>query len=282
MQPALDQILAGIASLEPMPCVALRVLELSSNEEVMPSELVAVIQADAALTAKVLKLCNSAFYGFRREIGSLQEAGNMLGVSALVGLVLTSCTGRYFRNYGRGVEQNGHRQWEHAVGNALAVHLLAELQGGVDKNRAYTAGLLQNIGQLVMQRFLESDAEQLSAAVEEGADLLSAEVSVFGIHHAEVGARLCERWSFPEVLVDTIRHHHTPDEASADPLLASLVHIGQDLAASVGANQNPGGLRYELSDSALARAGIPLPELEAFPEQLEAQLARAAALVDAD
>ena len=86
----LKDIVQDLRSLEPFPSVATRVLELASDEEVVPSELIEIIQLDPGLTAKVLRLCNSALYGFQREISTLQEAGNLLGVRALVNLVLTS------------------------------------------------------------------------------------------------------------------------------------------------------------------------------------------------
>ena len=95
-----DEIVSTLNSLEPLPQVAMRVLELSRRDDLIPRELADVVKTDPAITAKVLKLCNSAFYGFRREIGSVEEASNMIGTRALTNLVLTSCGGQYFRDYG--------------------------------------------------------------------------------------------------------------------------------------------------------------------------------------
>lgn len=223
----IQDILAAIKSLEPLPQVATRVVEIASHEDVVPRDLVCVIETDAAVTAKVLKLCNSAYYGFRREIGSLPEAANLLGVSTLVNLVLTSCSGRYFRDYGQVDQATALRLWEESVVDAIASSLIARLKGKVDKNRAYTAGLLQNVGHLVMARHARATALPIQNEVARGSRLLDAEATVLGMHHAEIGARLAEKWNFPESLVDTIRNHHSPDLATIDRALASVTHLGE-------------------------------------------------------
>ncbi|MEO6710331.1 MAG: HDOD domain-containing protein, partial [Planctomycetota bacterium] len=131
----IQEILAAIKSLEPLPQVAMRVVEIATHDDVVPRDLVGVIETDAAVTAKILKLCNSAYYGFKREIGSLPEAANLLGVSTLVNLVLTSCSGRYFRDYGQVDAKTANRLWEESVVDAIASSLIARLEGSVDKNR---------------------------------------------------------------------------------------------------------------------------------------------------
>lgn len=227
MSAHIKDILAAIQSLEPLPQVATRVVEIASHDDVIPRDLVGVIETDAAVTAKVLKLCNSAYYGFKREIGSLPEAANMLGVSTLVNLVLTSCSGRYFRDQGQLDATTANRLWEESVVDALASSLIARLEGHVDKNRAYTAGLLQNVGQLVLARHARTAALQVQAEVARGARLLDAETAVIGMNHAEIGARLAEKWNFPEVLADTIRNHHTPGLACVDQRMAGVTHLGE-------------------------------------------------------
>ncbi|MFN0243681.1 MAG: HDOD domain-containing protein [Planctomycetota bacterium] len=249
-----DSILREIKSLEPLPEVAQRVLAISSRADVIPRELIAIIETDVAMTAKVLKLSNSAYYGFRREIASIHEAGNLLGVSALVNLVLTACTGRYFRNYGSSDHSSTRKLWESSVASALAASLLANVLGGVDRNRAYTAGLLQNIGTIVLDRFVHGSQPEIEAALERGASALAAEEQVLGLHHAEVGARLAEKWGFPPVLVDTIRYHHEPERATHDTTLAFIVHLGEQVAFALDGTQESGDV-LELLRAGLAPIG---------------------------
>jgi len=276
----LKDIVAEIRSLEPFPNVATTVLELSSNPDVVPSELIDVIQTDPGITAKVLKLCNSAFYGFRREIASLQEAGNMLGVSSLLNLVLTSSANRYFRNYGGANPASQGMLWKRCIANALSSRLLAEYHGGVDPERAYTAGLLQNLGQLVLHRFVEVQQEELLLAVESGKSLLDAERAVLGLQHAEIGARLATRWDLPEVLIDTIRHHHSPDRATIDPVLTSTVHLAETLSYSVGLGDGIGQVTYDVSRVALDVTGMKPAHFTGLDTRLTEELERARELLE--
>lgn len=270
----LPDILDEIKNLEPLPEVATRVLELSAKPDVVPGELVAIIQTDVAMTAKVLRLTNSAYYGFQREIASIHEAGNLLGVSVLVNLVLTACTGRYFRRSDADAEAT-RRQWERSVENALAASLLARLVGGVDKNRAYTAGLLQELGMIVLARFLRARAKDVARAQELGLTEIEAERAVIGVDHAEIGARLAERWSFPEILVDTIRFHHEPERATKDPLLAHVVHIAGEVAAALHAGQGAAEASRILKIGALPIPGHAGGPFERLAEELERELQQA-------
>jgi HD-like signal output (HDOD) protein len=275
LSPHIHDLLAAIQSLEPLPQVASRVMEIASHDDVVPRDLVGVIETDAAVTGKVLKLCNSAYYGFRREIGSLPEAANLLGVTTLVNLVLTSCSGRYFRDYGQGDAETATRLWEESVVDAIASSLIARHAGRLDKNRAYTIGLLQNVGHLVVARHARSSALLVQNEVSRGVSLLDAETSILGMHHAEIGARLAERWNLPEGLVDAIRNHHTPELSRLDPRMAGATHLGEMATHSflfgVPLEQDP----YGLSVGALALTGIDREAFERMGEVLAADLERA-------
>ena len=278
---ALDEILREIKNLEPLPQVAMRVLDLGAREAVIPSDLIAVIETDAAMTARVLKLSNSAYYGFRREIASLAEAGTLLGTSALVNLVLTSCAARYFKNPAGTDARVLQRMWEESVSNALAASLLARLSGTVDRNRAYTAGLLQNIGQIVLERHMRREEMEITRRIEDGAARIAAERMVLGIDHAEVGARLCERWSFPGLLVDAVRHHHEPERAMVDPVLACFVHLGEQVTLQTAREEDPLVRTYPLEDGALLRVGFEHDALVGIRDALAREVEKAREFVEA-
>ena len=278
-----QEILQDIQSLEPLPAVGLKVLELSERPDVTPSELTTLIETDAALTAKVLKLANSALYGCVREIASLHEAGSRLGTRVLTNLVITSCAARHFRNYGGQNESAVRRAWERSVANAISASLLASISGAVEKHRAYTAGLLQDIGQLVLERHFVRERATIEAELAHGADLIQAEKSVLGLSHADVGARLAARWNLPEVLVDTILCHHEPERARCDPLLASFVHLGSQVVQACSALEHPPGSsearEYPLHDSALLTSGFDGLALASVEERLVQELGRAQELL---
>jgi HD-like signal output (HDOD) protein len=280
MAHALADLLEEIKSVEPLPQVASRVMQIAGEDDVVPGDLVAVIQTDAGITAKVLKLCNSAHYGFKREIASLPEAGNLLGVSTLVNLVLTSCAGRYFRDYGFADPDATLRLWEHSIATAFAGSTIAQRTGKAERNRAYTIGLLENLGHLVLTRFVPENRAALRAALGRGASLLDAEHHVYGLHHAEIGARLAERWNFPGLLVDAIRFHHTPHESQVDADMASVAHAAEMATHRLGFGVREGEPEYALNTPAMTRLGLGASGFAPLEDALRAELAKAKSILE--
>jgi HD-like signal output (HDOD) protein len=281
MSHALADLLEEIKSVEPLPQVASRVMQIASRDDIVPHDLVDVIQTDTGITAKVLKLCNSALYGFKREIASLPEAGNLLGVSTLVNLVLTSCAGRYFRDYGYADPDGTLRLWERSISIAFATSAVAgRSHGRVDRDRAYTVGLLENLGHLVLTRFVPDNREALQRALSADVEPLVAERTVFGLDHAEIGARLAERWNLPPVLVDAIRWHHEPESSRADVLMASIAHLGEIASYRFGPAAGPDEVVFELQPSALRRTGLAPEGLARIETELVRELAKAKRILE--
>lgn len=286
MQPPLTELLARIRNIQPMPQVALRVLELSQRSDVVPRELVDVIQTEPALTAKVLRLVNSAYYGFKRQIASLGEAGNLLGTGALVNVVLTGCGARYFHECPARNDEERATRWRRSVSCALATSLLAKVTHAAEPGRAYTAALLQDLGELVLAGLPRSHADELDRRMAAGTPRLDAEEQVYGLTHAEVGARLATRWNFPELLIDTLRYHHAPERATVDPALASLVNLGasvvDDLESDTRSELGSGlGSGLVASPTALALLGVDLSALATMHAPLQRELERARDFIEA-
>ena len=280
MQPPLKDIVREIRSLEPFPEVATRVLAIASQEQSGPRELIEVIQVDPGLTGKVLRLCNSAYYGFQREIATLEEAGNLLGVRTLVNLVLTSCAGRYFKQNSGGKPSERRAQWRSNVTHAIAARLIAETNRLVDKEHAYTTGLLQNIGCMVLDRFFQDSEAHVTAVVAQGYPLIEAEKYALGLHHAELGARLMTRWDLPEILTDTVRFHHAPEKATIDTVLTSTVHLAETMAAARLEGDSRKGMAYEVSEAALELTGMDPSDFERIDVDLVNELNKAQELLD--
>ena len=281
MPKSLKNIVMDMRSLEAFPKVATSVLSIANQPGVVPADVIEVVQTDAGITGKVLKLCNSAYYGFQREVGSLQEAGNMLGTDTLVNLVLTSSANKFFRSAGHVAPQRQEELWTSSITQALASRLIAQKSGYENPDRAYTAGLMQNIGTIVMDRFYTDELGHVIAEVEAGRSALAAERAVLGIHHAEIGARLATKWELPESLTDTIRFHHDPGNATVDPMLASTVHLAETMMGLDGEETPDSPAAHQVCEAAFELTGLGPDDFELLQKLLAEELAKAQALFTA-
>ncbi|MEZ6013914.1 MAG: HDOD domain-containing protein [Planctomycetota bacterium] len=284
MQTPLKDIVFEMRSLEPFPGVAARVLELAGKADVVPGDVIELVQTDAGITSKVLKLCNSAYFGFQREIASMHEAGNRLGVTTLVNLVMTSSAGKYFRDYGGASADAQARLWKRSVATAIGARLVAQKHRKTDPEQAYTAGLLENIGTMVLERHMEDARFAIRAVAKSGCTMIEAEKRTLGLHHAEIGARLCTKWGLPDVLVDTIRYHHMPENATVDKPLAATSHLAEILTdralTLLSPEESDLELTYDLSPSALQLTGLREPDFPPLIERLTQELERAKEFLD--
>lgn len=286
MQTPLKDIVFEMRSLEPFPGVAARVLELAGRPDVVPSDVIQLVQTDAGITSKVLKLCNSAYFGFQRDIASMHEAGNRLGLTTLVNLVMTSSAGKYFRDYGGTSAESQARLWRRSVATAISARLVARKHGRTDPEQAYTAGLLENIGSMVLERHMGDARFAIRAVAKSGCTVIEAEKRTLGLHHAEIGARLCTKWGLPEILINTIRYHHAPEVAHGDKILTATAHLAEHLTDTTFAIDSPPApgeepdLTYDLSPAALQLTNLRESDLPPLQDLLRAELERAKAFMD--
>ncbi|MCP3918151.1 MAG: HDOD domain-containing protein [bacterium] len=259
-------LLTSIKNIEPFPTVATRVLQLSGQPDLVPNDLMDVVRADPGIMSKVLKLANSSFYGCQRRIETLTDAGNLLGVKTIVSLVTSSCASSRMKDKG-----GGGQLWERCLTNAVAARIVAQIHEKIDPERAFTAGLLQDIGELVADSQEDGERIAIGAIVASGRTELEAEKEVLGLTHAEIGARLTSRWGLPEALVDTIRHHHAPEGATRDPILACTTHVAETIVAPL-LGERPA---YAVSDTALELLEVSRAQIEGLGDWLTEELDKA-------
>lgn len=227
-----DRIVAA-GDLPTLPTIAIEVSRLASNPLTGMSDIVRIIRNDPSLTAKILRVANSAFYGMPRRIESLNMALVVLGMRELNNLVTCITVLKTFPGAVGATEFDRHSFWEHSAGcGELARVIAARLRlrfHGVE----FTAGLLHDIGKIVLDQYVH--AEFVAALVlsrREGLSPVEAEQRTIGADHAEIGAWLAERWLLPLSIVESIRYHHRPEQAAHHASLSAVVRLG-DLFAKV-------------------------------------------------
>jgi putative nucleotidyltransferase with HDIG domain len=228
---ALRRAAERTVTLPTFPAVASRLIEEVARPDATSEEIGRILSRDPALTARTLKLANSDFYGFPRKVGSVDLAVLVLGTHTIRDLVLTSSVLQTLGRPGSALEG----LLAHSMATGIAARVLAERAKYRLTGDAYAAGLLHDIGKVVLR---ETDSERfervLARCRDKGIAAQDAERAQFGSDHAEVGGWLAERWGLPADIVEAIACHHRPETAARNPMLAALVHTADHLAQRAG------------------------------------------------
>lgn len=249
----LAALVAATPELATMPETSTRLLALLEDHDAPVDELVGIIEKDPGLTANVLKLCNSAYYGLRREVGSMREALVRLGNRTVVTVAFAASMGRMLQAPVTAYRLPRGRLWRHALAvGLLAARLLPGQAAAPERSRAFTAGLVHDLGKLLLDRPLREHLEQIPPVLS-ASGLLAAERDLLGFDHAEAGAVLAETWNFPSDLVAVIAGHHAP--TTADPLTA-VVAVANLLAAQHGHDGGASLVRDAELEAMLEAAGL--------------------------
>jgi diguanylate cyclase (GGDEF)-like protein len=215
MTPELEQKLARCGTLPSPPSIASRILDLAQDPDVGLGEVGDAIARDPALTAKILRIANSALYGQRRQCGNLRQALVLLGVDATLTVALSFALFRGLRGAAGGLSYPG--LWRRALLTALAGRLIGTALRRADTEQLFLAGLLQDIGVLALARVMPEVYVGLDGEHFDHAAVVRLEREATGSDHAEVGAWLLHQWAFPEHLQAAVAASHDPTAGGADP-----------------------------------------------------------------
>lgn len=257
-----------IQQLPALSTIVTEVLTLIDQGDVELSVLMQKISQDQALASRVLRVVNSPFYGFSRHIASLKDAGMMLGVHTLRNIVMAAGIMGHFPP---GEDENFDRLsfWQHAIGTGVAARVLARYCG-LNEESAFTAGLLHDIGKLVMAAYFPVDFDRVLAQRDAQDCLLKdAEQAVLGFDHSLVGTKVAQKWKLPVVIVEAIHHHHTPDSTPEIPF-AALVHVADILCRGLEIGHGGDTLIPALDMTIMQRLGLDWEALRAALPEIEA------------
>jgi putative nucleotidyltransferase with HDIG domain len=262
---SLEDIVGSIDALPSLPSVVSRVNELVDDPSASAGDINDVISHDMALSSKILKLVNSAFYGFPRRISSMTHAVVILGFQTVRNIALSAFVLEAFD--GDDLPFGYRSFWIHSVGVGVAANSLSSRLGLPVGDDAFMCGLLHDVGKLVAHQYLKDTFRSVLDRVEsEKIPFMEAEKGILPASHAEIGALLMEQWQLPEKMVQILRHHHCPAQAP-EPLvkMASAVHAADILARALLIGS--GGDQRTPVMSEIAWAELQLSE-EVLPEVL--------------
>lgn len=245
------EILVGaVDDLPTIPLVATKILQLLDDPDVSTEEIADLMLTDQVMTARVMKLLNSPVYKPTQEITSLKRALVYLGLRHVRELALTTSVINAFDGTSGALELNSF--WEHSFGVGMVSKIIAQMVGYQDLEKAYIAGIIHDLGEVFLSNFMRDPfMEVLEYIKAHPVKLVDAEEKLLGTTHCEIGLCMARKWNFPEAYCDVIAYHHSPQEATVDPILSAIVNLS-DLFCTVR-GLNYGGrewISFNLSDEA--------------------------------
>jgi len=251
----IDALIRNMDSLPPFPRNLVALTQLLDQPDGDVDQVVALIQYDPALTAIVLRLCNSAYFGTASPASDLHEATTRLGFNGIFQLVVSLGASALLRPAQKGYGIEAGELWRHSVTAALIGKCIAQERND-NPSLVFTACLLHDIGKIVLSRSLEAQYDQVLAETKRcQSPMVVVEQSLLGFDHAEVGGRLLERWQFPPRLVEAVRCHHDPGAGGEHARLAAYAYLGNMLACFMGFGCGHQALAFKCRTEALELTG---------------------------
>lgn len=231
----LRSTIESITDLPTLPVVVAKITSQIANPSTNAADIGRLIEQDQVLTGKVLRLVNSAYYGFPKQIKSIQHAVVILGFNKIKTIIITASVFNAFRNRPQG-SLDIQRFWQHSLATAINAKVAAEVIGLAHVSEdAFMGGLLHDIGKIVLDQYQPNIyAPIVKYANEKGILLHDAELEVMGLTHAHVGEWMMEKWRLPSIIVHMVANHHHPNSTGERRELITAIHLGDILSRAMG------------------------------------------------
>ncbi|KXK10253.1 MAG: HDOD domain-containing protein [Fimbriimonadaceae bacterium] len=234
---ALDDVAVKIArseNLSILPEVGRQVIRLIDDPDASVAKLESLIERDPAMSAKIVRVANSAYYG-HSNIGSIGRAVTVLGMNIVRSLVTTIVYQQVVKDYDGFSKGFAYGLWRHSVATGIVARILAKIKMPLKAENLYAASLIHNVGLLSMGRFCSDQLVTVIAEARKGErSILEVEHEQLGFDHTEVGELIGQKWGLPEFMITALRYHHSPLEAPANQETATIVAVSQLAAQRAG------------------------------------------------
>ncbi|MBF0411627.1 MAG: HDOD domain-containing protein [Desulfamplus sp.] len=253
-------------SLSPIPQTALKIMRIVQQDNYTIESILKELQKDQVLAARTIKMCNSVIFTGKIKIESLKDALLILGENTLINSVITATIKSYFKQS----DFNGYSlcrggMFFHSVGCAVTSGIIAKITAKTDYKIgynaelvAYTAGLLHDIGKVVLDQYIANLHPLFCREIYQNkSDYLTTEKDILGITHCETGAMLAKKWCFSDLLIDVIQYHHTPEKSSPQNRhIVSIVHIADLLMSRFNTGFEIDKIKSDNFDQILFEVGL--------------------------
>ncbi|MBM4423036.1 MAG: HDOD domain-containing protein [Chloroflexi bacterium] len=276
-----EALMKEVSRLRPLPAAATQAIQILGNPQVDIKHLGTVLSADQVIAAQILRHANSAYYGGITPCTTVAEGIVRIGTKQLKSVLYGVAAGGMLGNRLSGYQMKDGELYRHSLVVATAARRLGILVRYPDPEEAFTAGLLHDIGKLLLDRHMQPRFQKMADEVKQGKTIIQVEETHIGTDHATIGGLMAERWSLPRVLVDAIGFHHAPTLAAA-PRLAAIVAFANIVVLQSGIGLTPLGVPplhpeiaalLKIVEDDMGRLAYTLrPEIEAASRQFQTNL----------
>ena len=259
------KVATAIKSFPGMPGTAVRLLALIDNPAMRVSQIEQILRHDPGLTANVLRLANSAYFGIPSKVGSIRQAVILLGLKRLIQMVIAACVSAIMDKPVPGYDLPPGELWRHSIAVSVAAEGLVKELNADAAEEIFTAALLHDVGKLVLGQFVQNEYQQIETAISQGISFEMAEKIVLGANHADIGARILTNWSLPQEIINAVQFHHAPEDAPQVNTMLDIVHVANFMSMMIGIGID--GLHHEPSAEVTERLGLEPGHLEKVASQ---------------
>lgn len=274
-----SELVDRVTHLVSLPDIYLRVQQLIDDPKTSLGDIGEVIGSDPALTARLLKIANSPFFGLAAKIETVTRAIAIMGTQQLHDLLLATSVAATFDRLSE-PHMDMNRFWSHSIRCAVSARLLAFECNVLDSERLFVAGLLHDIGHMVMYQLLpQQSTEAANGSLATPQARPGIERELFGFDYAEVGSALLSAWHLPAMLTETVAHQNEPHRAESFPFETAIVHVATVITASLEASDNSNPILAGVAPFAVHQTGLTEDRAGAVQAQVEQHLAETMALL---
>jgi HD-like signal output (HDOD) protein len=276
---SIRQRLLSLKSLQTQPTVIAEITHLLQNPSTNAEVLGRAIRTDQVLASTVLKLVNSAFYGFPGRIGSISHAVVLLGFSTVKNIVLTATIMDIFK-MNINSKFNMQDMWKHSLACGASAQCLARAMGFEFKEECFIAGLVHDIGKAIMFQLMPDDFTRVVECSDKTKTLFyDSECKLLGINHQEIGGILIELWHLPTPILNAVSCHHNPPVRISDEyMIAAIVHCADILARAFGYGNGGDGKIPRINDNVWNNLALDNIDLQRLFNSMEIELERVSVL----
>ncbi|WP_232207774.1 HDOD domain-containing protein [Aminomonas paucivorans] len=255
------RVLKRVNDIPSLPQFVIDTLKKLDDPKSSAQDVADKLSRDEGLVLRILRLANSAYYGLPRRITGVSEAISLLGFKTVKSIVLAASVYKFMDGSFTGYALDRGELWKHSLSVAFASRYLAKKIKGLDDEEAYVAGMVHDIGKIVLNDYVRFGYGIIAKLVEDDqVPFMDAERQVLGFDHAQVGGLIMEQWNLPETYMLAARYHHSPwelpEESKAHQVFVDVIHVANILCLMLGVGLGADGLQYKIHPESLERLGI--------------------------